>query len=236
VGSLNYKECHEIILRYLIKWEVIQDDDSVQLALKKFHISIVITKEKKDELLSTIVEHLKKYPHSLLVLATAGRSGLPRWFHPSIAEKIALRSRLPAVFISEHCVRYSGIKNPDFEYRKILVPVDQKPDPQISIHLAYQIAGLTPVITEIMIFHAGDITQIPLVKIPAAQNCIFRKSHESGDPVERIIAAAKEFNANLMIMSTAGRKGIMEALNGSVTEKVIRQSPCPVITVPMQPE
>jgi nucleotide-binding universal stress UspA family protein len=33
-------------------------------------------------------------------------------------------------------------------------------------------------------------------------------------------------------MPTAGRQGVVDALRGSTTERVIRQAPCPVLAVP----
>ena len=54
---------------------------------------------------------------------------------------------------------------------------------------------------------------------------------EVGPAAERIIGAAKENDADLIVMSTHGRTGLSHALMGSVTEKVLRKAPCPVFTV-----
>jgi nucleotide-binding universal stress UspA family protein len=54
---------------------------------------------------------------------------------------------------------------------------------------------------------------------------------EVGQAAERLIAAAKEKNADLIVMATHGRTGLSHALMGSVAEKVVRQAPCPVLTV-----
>ena len=49
-----------------------------------------------------------------------------------------------------------------------------------------------------------------------------------GDPFQRIMEAARR--ADLIVMSTAGRTGLSHLLIGSVTEKVVRHSPVPVLT------
>ena len=54
---------------------------------------------------------------------------------------------------------------------------------------------------------------------------------EVGPADEKIIAAAKENNADLIVMATHGRTGLSHALMGSVAEKVLRKAPCPVFTV-----
>jgi len=53
----------------------------------------------------------------------------------------------------------------------------------------------------------------------------------SGRPWEEILAAAREGNADLIVIGTHGRKGLPRALLGSVAEKVVRMSPVPVLTV-----
>ena len=52
-----------------------------------------------------------------------------------------------------------------------------------------------------------------------------------GPAAEKIIEAATEKNADLIIMTTHGRTGLSHALMGSVAEKVVRQAPCPVLTI-----
>jgi nucleotide-binding universal stress UspA family protein len=52
------------------------------------------------------------------------------------------------------------------------------------------------------------------------------------DPVQAIIDAALTLPADLIVMGTHGRSGFERLLLGSVTEKVLRKAPCPVLTVP----
>ena len=49
-----------------------------------------------------------------------------------------------------------------------------------------------------------------------------------GDPVREIIKMAILLPATLILMSTHGRSGIERIHEGSVTEQVLKQSPCPV--------
>lgn len=54
----------------------------------------------------------------------------------------------------------------------------------------------------------------------------------SGEPFVEIIKYAKQEQVNLIVMATHGRTGIIEhMLLGSVAEKVVRKSSCPVLTV-----
>ena len=55
---------------------------------------------------------------------------------------------------------------------------------------------------------------------------------ESGDPQATIIEQALSRKADLIVMGTHGRRGFKRLLLGSVTEAVLREAPCPVLTVP----
>jgi nucleotide-binding universal stress UspA family protein len=52
-----------------------------------------------------------------------------------------------------------------------------------------------------------------------------------GEPAHEILAFAKAQQADLLVMGTHGRTGIQHALMGSVAERVVRRSTCPVLTV-----
>jgi nucleotide-binding universal stress UspA family protein len=52
-----------------------------------------------------------------------------------------------------------------------------------------------------------------------------------GSACDKIIEKAEEENADMIVMSTHGRTGILNALIGSVAERVVRLAVCPVLTV-----
>jgi len=52
-----------------------------------------------------------------------------------------------------------------------------------------------------------------------------------GDAVGQILEQARYLPADLVIMGTHGRGGLRRWVLGSVTEKVLRTSPCPVLTI-----
>ena len=52
-----------------------------------------------------------------------------------------------------------------------------------------------------------------------------------GSPFLEIIRYAKDNDIDLIVMGTHGRSGLAHVLLGSVAEKVVRKSPCPVLTV-----
>ena len=53
----------------------------------------------------------------------------------------------------------------------------------------------------------------------------------SGDPATEIVSAAGAFGADLIVMATHGRTGLKHFFLGSVAERVVRESPVPVLTI-----
>lgn len=54
---------------------------------------------------------------------------------------------------------------------------------------------------------------------------------KDGDPATTIVRFADDTDADLVVMGTHGRSGVEHHLIGSVAERVVRQAPCPVMTV-----
>jgi nucleotide-binding universal stress UspA family protein len=67
--------------------------------------------------------------------------------------------------------------------------------------------------------------------IGAAPNCVDVVVAE-GSPVREILRQAKQMPADLLVMGTHGRSGFEALFLGSVTEKVLRSTHVPVLTVP----
>jgi len=52
-----------------------------------------------------------------------------------------------------------------------------------------------------------------------------------GLPADEILRAARRARADLIVMGTHGRTGVSRVFLGSVAERVVRESRCPVLTV-----
>lgn len=53
----------------------------------------------------------------------------------------------------------------------------------------------------------------------------------AGDAPDRIAKEAEEYNADLVVMGTHGRRGVAHLIMGSVAERTLRVAPCPVLTI-----
>ena len=64
-----------------------------------------------------------------------------------------------------------------------------------------------------------------------AEGVVARAVVRVGVPWQEIVRLAVEEHADMIVMGTQGRTGLERLLLGSVAERVIRQAPCPVVTV-----
>jgi nucleotide-binding universal stress UspA family protein len=95
---------------------------------------------------------------------------------------------------------------------------------------------------------AGEISTIPLEPYPAELEDSKRRLEQLGrqrvegkvpfdtvtrigDPALEIVRAVADFEADLVVMATHGRKGVSHFFLGSVAERVVRRSPAPVLTI-----
>ncbi|MPZ76024.1 MAG: hypothetical protein GEU77_05830 [Deltaproteobacteria bacterium] len=53
-----------------------------------------------------------------------------------------------------------------------------------------------------------------------------------GTPHKRIVEKAEHEGVDMIVMSTHGRTGLAHMLIGSVTGRVLRRAPCPILAVP----
>ncbi|MBA3460204.1 MAG: universal stress protein [Deltaproteobacteria bacterium] len=94
------------------------------------------------------------------------------------------------------------------------------------------LAMTSTVIDQIMIDNQTALDKLAESKRGKSQ--IGQALLRTGDAKDVINQAAIELGADLIVMSTHGRRGLKRALLGSVTETVVRSAPCPVLTVKVQ--
>jgi nucleotide-binding universal stress UspA family protein len=63
-----------------------------------------------------------------------------------------------------------------------------------------------------------------------------RQVVDAGQPFGSIVDCAEKEGVDLIVMSSHGRSGLSRMLIGSVTDKILRGAPCPVLVVPLQKE
>jgi nucleotide-binding universal stress UspA family protein len=70
---------------------------------------------------------------------------------------------------------------------------------------------------------------------PASGPIVVGRRLVEGAAAEEILKVANSANADLIVMGTHGHSGLRRVLMGSVAEAVMREAPCPVVTVKPPP-
>ena len=137
-------------------------------------------------------------------------------------------------------------------FNKLLCPVDFDQATLSALRCASELArehNAILYLLHVMNVPPGSEVALPLGTVEsAAQTNLERISHQNiqpethsiplvmmGDPAAKILQLASQLRADLIVMATHGRKGLRRLVLGSVTERVVREAPCPVLTVKPKP-
>jgi len=217
--------------RLLVQWGLSDEDDPPSVVADKLGIEVDNIRLALQEPTRAIVDFLSEHASDLVVLATHGRDGVDHWLKGSVAEAVFRRSALPTLFIAPGARGFVGQVNGDIQLRRVLIPVDFSPRPGRALATVHRFCALmTGGKTTVHILHVGD--EAPPLHIKS------RNSHplppvilRSGNVVKAIVEAAIELDVDLIGMPTAWHHGVLDALRGSTTERVIRHAPCPVFAL-----
>jgi universal stress protein A len=135
-----------------------------------------------------------------------------------------------------------------FPFHRIVVPVDFDESCGAALDLAKQLAAaadatvhlmhvvailLTPGEATSVVIARQDEVKVALEKIAKEQLGATRHQVHirTGDTARGIVEVARDVDADLIVMPTHGRRGLPRFFLGSVAERVVREAPCPVLTV-----
>jgi hypothetical protein len=116
----------------------------------------------------------------------------------------------------------------------ILIPVTIKPRPQPSVESAARlIHNLHLPAGVVTLLHVGPTAEMPSLQVPTDTDWTWNKVAKIGEPADVILQTATELGTDLIIMTTDGPDGFLDALRGTTSERVLRKPPCPVANLPV---
>ncbi len=217
--------------RLLAQWGLTDAHDPPSVVATKLGIEVDNIRLALQEPTRAIVDFLSEHSSDLVVLATHGRDGVEHWLKGSVAEAVFRRSALPTLFIAPGARGFVGQVSGDIQLRRVLVPVDFSPRPGPALEAVHRFCRLmTDTKIAVHLLHVGE--KAPPLHIKSSHSgslpaVILR----SGNVVKTIVETAIELDVDLIGMPTAGHHGVLDALRGSTTERVIRHAPCPVFAL-----
>jgi nucleotide-binding universal stress UspA family protein len=120
--------------------------------------------------------------------------------------------------------------------RAILLPTDFSDTSRAAAHIARAYAAALA--ANVHLLHVAEIGEQATTALLGTEaegfgpRTAVTTAVRFGDPAHAIVEYARSQGIDLIVMGTHGRTGVTRALLGSVTERVVRLAPCPVLTVP----
>ena len=183
----------------------------------------------------SILSYMADHGVDLLILATAGREGLDRFFKGSVAEPLSAEAVVTTLFVPNGCRGCVSVEDGSVTMDRVLVPVAHRPDASPAVDAALNVIdGFGGRGTRLTLFHVGDEASMPQVQVPPDERWSVERVTRDGDVAREIAMSADDFQANLVCMTTEGRQGFLDAVSGTMTERVIRRINCPVLAVPSE--
>ncbi|MGZ8202248.1 MAG: universal stress protein [Burkholderiales bacterium] len=180
------------------------------------------------------LEYLTRHPADLIVLAVHQQESRMRWLGKSVGQPIARGAGQMTLFIPHGVEGFVSRSDGLVSLRSILIPVAFQPRHQPAVEAAARIVqNLQLPAGTITLLHVGAAGDMPAVKTPEAAGWTWNRVTKSGEPVEAILQTASDVAADLIVMTTAGPQGFLDALRGSTSERVLRKTRCPVVSLPV---
>ncbi|NBC19172.1 MAG: universal stress protein, partial [Bacteroidetes bacterium] len=221
------------VRRTLHAWGLLDEDSRRSDVFNELRTRVKKLALRGHDATEALVQHLDHHPSDLLVLATEGRSGLPRWVKQSVAEALARKTTTTTLFIPQGATGFVTSDSGTSTLERILLPVDHEPDPMAAVRLAeWTVRAMGTGDGRILLLHVADDWDLPTLIPQNGTVQSWEQLLRRGNPVEQIVGAAHELEADIILMATAGHHGALDALRGSTTERVLREAPCPVLAVP----
>jgi nucleotide-binding universal stress UspA family protein len=157
------------------------------------------------------LDFLETHPADLIVLAVHQYEGRTRWMKQRVGEPIARGAGEMTLFIPQGARGFVASDDGAVSLRNVLIPIE---------------AGT------FYLLHAGDAAEVPVVGCRCPPGWAVTRLARPGDPAEVIVSTAESIAADLIAMTTEGPQGFLDALRGSTSERVLRRTPCPVMSLP----
>lgn len=196
-----------------------------------------------------ILDYAEENDMDLVVMGTHGRGEMEHFFMGSVAESV-IRDATCGVIT----VRQSDAPKHASDMTRILVPVDFTWHSEQALGFAMDFAALVGARVDLLYVHERRVLgslvsavgsskgpdpekvktlkhQLELMAKKVNNQIPIEVTITQGRPSTKVLEHARKEHSDLIVMGTQGLTGITRMIIGSVTATVLRQSPCPVLSI-----
>jgi nucleotide-binding universal stress UspA family protein len=218
----------------LARWGLLPQD-SPRSAVPALGIDVRKVIAQHNDPVKSVLAFLERHPADLIVLATHQHEGRSRWLRRSVAEPVARQAGQMTLFIPHGVEGFVSRQDGSVALQNILIPIAPTPRAQpaiaAAVRLVQRLQCQAGTFTTLFVGAPGDA---PAVRCPAVPGWQWNGMVQSGNVIDAIIQTASDMATNLIVMSTDGRNGFLDALRGSHSERVLHRTPCPLLAIPVE--
>jgi nucleotide-binding universal stress UspA family protein len=177
--------------------------------------------------------YLDTRPPDLVVLATHQRAGMARWLHRAVAEPVVRHAKTLTLFLPPDVAGFIALDDGEVTLRRILIPMAQVQRPHAAVEVAAGLARLLgcPEVA-FTLMHVGATGEMPVVHEPRHAGWTWDRTVRRGEVVEEILDVGMTCTADLIVLTTQGHQGWLDAFRGITSERILRGARCPVLAIP----
>jgi len=219
----------------LERWGLIPEG-SPKSAVGRLGIDVTKVIATSSSPVKACLEFLTKHPAQLIVLAIHQYEGNMRWLQKRVAEPVAHAAGQMTLFIPHGVPGFVSPDDGSISLHNILIPVARKPHAQPAVDAVVRMVQALQLSSgNVTLLHAGPAEEIPALQIAPDPDWNWKFQARDGEPVEVILQAAADSSADLIVMTTEGPHGFLDALRGSTSTNVLRACRCPVLSLHVEP-
>lgn len=220
------------VRQWLERWQLIPPG-SGRDAIRDLGLSVQKIIVHSNDTLRACLHYLDRHPAELIVLAAQQRESRATWPQTNGKGAPPRGDGQMTLFLPEDAAGFVYASDGAVQLRRILVAIGGTTDAQLAVDAAARLAHTLGVaVIEFTLVHVGDEATVPPVRPPAMPGWSWRYDVRQGGVAAQLLAAIVERSADLVVMTTDGVHGFVDALRGNVTERILRESHCPLLAVP----
>jgi nucleotide-binding universal stress UspA family protein len=198
-----------------------------------------------------ILASIHSYHPDFVVMGTHARSGFGRWLHGSVADAVLCHSSSPVVLVPSHLTEPAA----SIRGARLLVPLDGSPLSEAVLPWVARVAtetGAEVVLARVVPFqdslYPGYIQVVPPADVEQLNEAraylsavaeqlmatalpVRTRAEVGADPGTTIARLADEECADMIVMGTHGRSGVVRFVLGSVANGTLRHARVPLLLI-----
>lgn len=214
-------------------------------------VEVELVKQRGMKPATAILDYARREHIDLMVIGTHGAHGVRRLWLGSVAEEIVHQAPCNVLVVHERDTAEATPRT----IKRVLTPIDFSPPSRMLIQYAQALAASYNAAIDLLhvietpsflkpitgLATLGDLapdvgakaeSYLAHLRDEAATASVSIQAHlDEGQPAARIVHHARIHHTDLIVMATRGLSGMKRFFLGSVTERVVRAAPCPVLCV-----